>query len=58
MCVKQNKTKQNMLIGVVYMPPNTDMTRFTEHITHIIQLMKTDNKQCYIMREFNINLLN
>ena len=56
-CVS-NKTKQNILIGVVYRPPNTDMTRFTEHITQIIKSMKTDKKQCYIMGDFNINLLN
>ena len=54
-CVS-NKTKQNMLIGVVYRPPNTYMTRFTEHITQIIKSMKTDKKQCYIMGDYNINL--
>ena len=53
-----NKTKQNMLIDVVYRPPNTDMARFIEHITQIIKSMKTDKKQCYIMGNFNINLLN
>ena len=52
------QTKQNMLIGVVYRPPNTDMTRSTEHITLILKSMKTDRKQCYIMEDFNINLLN
>ena len=53
-----NKTKPNMLIGVVYRPPNTDITRSTEHITQIIKSMKTDVKQCYKMGDFNINLLN
>ena len=52
------QTKQNMLIGVVYRPPNTDMARFTEHITQIIKSQKTDQKQCYITGDFNINLLN
>ena len=47
-----------MSIGVIYRPPNTDMTRFTGHITQIIKSMKTDKKQCYIMGDFNINLLN
>ena len=56
-CVS-NQPKQNMLIGVVYRPPNTDMTRFTEHITQIIKSMKTDKKQCYIMGDFNNNWLN
>ena len=43
---------------LIYRPPNTDMTRFIEHITQIIKSMKTDKKQCYIMGDFNINLLN
>ena len=53
-----NKQKNIMLIGVVYRSPKTDMTRFTEHITHIIKSVKTDKNQCYIMGNFNINLLN
>ena len=55
----RSKTCNNKTtVGVVYRPPNTNITAFTEHVINIIQTLKVDNKQCYIMGDFNINLLN
>ena len=52
------KHKKNILIGVVYRPPNTNSNAFREQIIKIIHTFKIENKQCYIMDDFNINLLN
>ena len=52
------KQKKKILVGVVYRPPNTNINAFTEQIVKIIHSLKIENKQCYIMGDFNINLLN
>ena len=45
-------------VGIVYLPPSTNITTFTEHIMNIIDYLKVENKQCYIMGDFNIKLTN
>ena len=52
------KHKKKILVGVVYRPPNTNINVFTEQIINTIHTLKIENKQCYIMGDFNINLLN
>jgi hypothetical protein len=47
-----------IVIGVVYRPPNTDIPMFIEQMTNIINHNNVENKRCYIMGDFNINLLN
>ena len=51
----QNK---KIIVGIVYRPPSTNITTFTEHVMNIIDYLKVENKQCYIMGDFNINLTN
>ena len=52
------KHKRQILVGVVYRPPNTNINAFTEQIIKSIHTLNIENKQCYIMGGFNINLLN
>ena len=51
----QNK---KIIVGIVYPPPSTNITTFTEHVLNIIDYLQVENKQCYIMGDFNINLTN
>ena len=51
----QNK---KIIVGIVYRPPSTNITTFTEYVMNIIDYLKFKNKQCYIMGDFNINLTN
>ena len=51
----QNK---KIIVGIVYRPPSTNITTFTEHVMNIIDYLKVENKQYYIMGDFNINLTN
>ena len=52
------KRKKKILVGVVYRTTNTNINAFTEQIIKIMHTLKIGNKQCYIMGDFNINLLN
>jgi hypothetical protein len=49
---------KNVLIGVTYRPPNSDITQYQEAISNIIHKADIENKLCYIMGDYNINLLN
>ena len=42
----------------MYRPPNTSISAFTEQVTNIVRTLSIENKQCYIMGDFNINMLN
>ena len=52
------QTKENVIIGTIYRPPNTDMDQFLEQMTTILETVRKEKKLCYIMGDFNINLLN
>ena len=52
------KHKRIILVGIVYRPPHISISAFTEQITNSVRTLRIENKQCYIMGDFNINLLN
>ena len=52
-----NKTK-NVIVGVIYRPPDTDLRIFNEHIQELLSSIKSENKFTYCLGDFNINLLN
>jgi len=56
--MQNSKKKTNIIIGVVYRPPNTNVNDFIQAMTEILFVIKKENKQCYIMGDTNINLLN
>jgi hypothetical protein len=50
-------TCKNVIVAVIYRPPNTDVTKFTEHIESVLDTVNKENKFCYLMGDYNINLL-
>ena len=42
----------------MYRPPNTDIKLFNDNLEAILDTIKKENKTCYIMGDFNINILN
>ena len=48
----------NIVIGVIYRPPNTDINCFNESLNVILDKLKNENKLCFLMGDYNINLLN
>ena len=42
----------------MYRPPNTDVDEFSDHMSNIVSILKTKRKSCYLLGDFNLNLLN
>ena len=51
-------SKSNIIVGIIYRPPDKDITQFNDYIINILSQFKQTNKVIYIMGDFNINLLN
>ena len=50
--------KQNIIIGVIYRPPDTDIKQFNDHILHCLAQIKAEKKIAFFLGDYNINLLN
>ena len=48
----------NVIVGVIYRPPDTDVTKFNESMDNILSKIKNEKKCCYFLGDYNINLLN
>ena len=54
-----NQPKKNdVVIGVIYRLPDTDINSFVAIITDILYVIKAERKTCYLLGDFNINLIN
>ena len=51
-------TAHNLVVGVVYRPPNTDVEEFMLNMSNVLDKLKTDKKFCFIMGDFNVNISN
>ena len=51
------KTK-DIVIGVVYKPPDSDVQKFNEKLEQTLKTIAKEHRPCYLMGDFNINLLN
>ena len=49
---------RDVLIGIVYRPPNQSIENFTKLVFERINSLKNENKILYVMGDFNINILN
>ena len=49
---------QDAVVGVIYRPPDTDMTAFNDYLNSLLIKTKAEKKLLYILADFNINLLN
>ena len=47
----------NVIIGVIYRPPDNDINVFTQKIINVLNSIHKEKKTCYLMGDFNINLL-
>ena len=50
-------TPKNLILGVVYRPPNTSSTDFLEVLADTMHKLKRENKLCYLMGDYNLDLL-
>lgn len=51
-----NPNGKNIIIGTIYRSPNQYLTHFMEEFNKILSFISKDNKQCYIMGDFNLYL--
>ena len=51
-------TRGNLVLVVLYRPPNTDVKIFIQKLNIILDQIKRERKLCYIMGDYNINILN
>ena len=49
--------KKNIVIGVIYGPPHSKFNLFENEINQILSKIDKENKICYLMGDFNIDLL-
>lgn len=54
----QKFTWKNLIMDTIYRPPNQNLLDFIESFHPLIEWVARDNKQCFIMRPFNLDLLN
>ena len=48
---------KNIIVGSVYRPPNQNTALFLDKFNDILSRISKDNKQCYVMGDFNLDLL-
>lgn len=48
---------KNIIFGCVYRPPNQNTALFQEKLNDILTIITKDNKHCYVMGDFNLDLL-
>ena len=51
-------TDKNIVVGVVYRPPDSNRDSFLTKMKVILQKLDASSKQCRIMGDFNLNILN
>ena len=52
-----NKPK-NIIVGLIYRPPNTNIVDFNSYINDLLMSIKCERKLIYLIGDLNINLLN
>ena len=47
----------DIIVGTIYRRPNQNLEAFLDKFNSIISIISKDNKHCYLMGDFNLNLL-
>ena len=49
---------KNIVTGVIYRPPNHNVDEFLTMTNELLSKISKENKICYLMGDFNLNLMN
>ena len=49
---------KNLIIGVIYRAPNDNLTNFVKNFNEVFDRIAKENKLCYLVGDFNVNLMN
>ncbi|EDO36449.1 predicted protein [Nematostella vectensis] len=47
----------NIIVGVIYRPPDNNYNQFEQSLNNILQQLDKEKKPCYLMGDFNLDLL-
>lgn len=50
--------KKRVIVGCIYRPPNTEINKFKEGLLDVLEHVDKESKLCYLLGDFNVNLLN
>ena len=50
--------ERNVIVGIIYRPPNQNVNDFVIRMNDVLGKISRENKICYSMGHFNLNLLN
>ena len=53
-----NTKKANIVVGYIYKHPNMDVLEFNNHLNQMLEKVSKEQKQIFLLGDFNINLLN
>ena len=56
--IEINIDSKNIIVGNIYRPPGTDLNQFIESFNNTLSLIKSERKLCYLLGDWNFNLLN
>ena len=48
---------KNIIVGTIYRPPNQNLDIFFDKFNTILSIISKDNKNCYLMGDFNLDFL-
>ena len=51
-------SNNTIIISVIYRPPNTDTRIFIDKLSELLDSVRHENKVCYFLGDYNINILN
>ena len=52
-----NEKVKNIVVGIIYRPPNRSIDTFLDKFDECLDIVSQENKEIYLMGDFNINLL-
>ena len=55
--VEVKQKNKNIIVGVIYRRPNSNVNEFLEKLDNILLTISAENKLCYITGDFNLDLL-
>ena len=50
--------ERNVIVGLTYRPLNQNVNDFVTRMNDVLEKISRDNKTCYLMGDFNLNVLN
>ena len=50
----QQRQNHNVIIGVIYRPPNQDISSFNDKMNIIVNIVRRENKTCYLLGNYKL----